>query len=708
MRSTLTSAAVLFALFAFGRSGPCDPFSFCFVPNVLPSGSYFFDNCSSGPPTTQYVWTFGDGSSSSAEHGEHLYTSPGVYEVCLTAYWENCSDSTCTVITVGGGTPCDNSFDVEMAWNAGPNGNVFFNATSNIPGTNFIWYFADGTEGGGSAVEHMYTQAGDYYVCVSGWYYNAVSADTCWTEDCAMITVVGENPCEGLEACFEASQLSGTGFFFNNCSSPSLNSTFLWLFGDGGTSTQFAPIHTFTESGIYTVCLETTWPSGCVDETCQVITVGSDPCDGFNACFVTNDLQQPGAFFFDNCTNGQGSSQYVWNFGDGSTSTVTNAEHVYQQNGTYTVCLTVYYGNCVDSTCTTVVVDDIGGDPCAQLQADFITAPNGLAIQFISTTSGPSPQSTFTWTFGDGATGSGPNPMHDYAVQGVYEVCLHVVSIYAFPGQPVVTCEDDVCYTVDAGFHDPCDELVACFEPLPFENGAYFFSNCSETLPIDIPVYWLWDFGDGTTSENAQPDHVFAPGTYTVCLTVTHGNCVDSTCTTINVTAGAECDPSYAVDFSWVDQGTAVIFTAAANSNTIGYSWTFGDGTEGSGQTITHLYEPPGPYEVCVSSWYWNSIQQDTCWATHCELVDPFDTGLDELDGTSIPVFPVPATDLLTITGLSANTRLHLFAADGRLVLSGLAMSTMHSMDVSGLAKGGYALRVTTQHGTLHRKVVVE
>ncbi|MBL7951390.1 MAG: PKD domain-containing protein [Flavobacteriales bacterium] len=793
MRSILTPAAFLFSLFATAQSGPCDPFNFCFVPSMLPSGNLFLDNCSSGPANTQYVWTFGDGTSSTSEHAEHQYSSPGVYLVCLTAYWDNCSDSTCTSITIGGGAPCEAGFDVEMAWNAGTDGNVFFNATSNLPGTNFIWYFADGTEGGGPAVEHTYAEAGDYFVCVSGWYYNAATEDTCWTEDCAMITVSGGDPCDGLEACFEVSQLSGSGYFFNNCSSPSLNSTFVWLFGDGSTSTQFSPIHTFTESGVYIVCLVTTWPGGCMDETCQVLTVGNDPCADFEACFVTNDLSQPGAFFFDNCTNGQGNSQYQWTFGDGGTSTGTNVDHVYQQNGTYAVCLTAYYGNCVDSTCTMVVVDDIdedpcdglvacfeplpfengaylfencsqllpiaipasyawnfgdgststeaqpdhsfapgtytvclavthgdctdefcttltagGDDPCNQLTADFITEPNGLAIQFISTTSGPSPQSTFSWTFGDGTTGSGPNPMHDYAVQGVYEVCLHVVSIYAFPGQPVVSCEDDVCYTVDVGFGDPCDELVACFEPLPFENGAYYFSNCSETLPIDIPVYWLWDFGDGTTSDNAQPDHVFAPGVYTVCLTVTHGNCVDSTCTTIAVTAGPECDPNYAVEFSWVEQSISATFTATANLPTIGYNWTFGDGTVGYGQTLTQLYEPPGPFEVCVSAWYWNDIQQDTCWAHHCELVDLFDTGLGELDGSSIRVFPVPATDQLTIAGLMANTQVTLFTADGRLVQSALVTGTVHNMDVSGLAKGGFVLRLATDHGNLHRKVIVE
>lgn len=616
MRSFLTPTAFLFSVLAFGQSGPCEPFDFCFVPNQLPSGNYFFDNCSSGPATTQYIWSYGDGTSSASIHGEHGYAAPGTYSVCLTAYWGNCSDSTCTTITVGAGNPCDSGFDVELAWNAGQNGNVFFTATSNIPGTNFIWYFADGSEGYGDAVVHPYAEGGTYDVCVSGWYFNEATQDTCWTEDCEQITVPNSEPCEGLEACFAASQLSSSGFFFDNCSTPALNSTFVWLFGDGTTTTELAPIHTFAEPGVYTVCLVVNWPNGCVSEDCQVLAVGVDPCAGLNACFVTNYLQQPGRLFFDNCTNGQGNEQFVWNFGDGTSSTVTNAEHTYTQNGTYTVCLTAYEGNCSDSTCTTIIVDDLGGDIC--------------------------------------------------------------------------------------------DELDACFEALPFENGAYYFENCSELLPIDIPAYYLWNFGDGSTSNQAQPDHAFLPGTYTVCLTVTHGNCMDSTCTTITVLAGPGCDPNYAVEFSWVDQGTAVIYTATSNLNTVGYNWSFGDGAVGYGQTITHLYEPPGPYEVCVDAWYWNDIQQDTCWARHCELVDPFDTGLGELGGSRINVFPVPTTELLTITGLTANTPLRLFAADGRIVYNGFATGGTQSIDVADLAKGSYILRIAAAHGNLHRKVTVE
>lgn len=973
MRSILTPTAFLVSLFAVAQPGPCDPFDFCFVPSVLPSGNYFFDNCSSGPATTQYVWTYGDGTSSSSVHGEHHYSAPGSYGVCLTAYWGNCSDSTCMLITVGGESPCDNGFDVEMAWNEGANGNVFFNATSNIPGTNFIWYFADGSEGYGDQIEHQFGDTGSYYVCVSGWYYNETSQDSCWTEDCEIIVIAdapcegfdacfqpvslpqtgvflfencsspaenaqylwnfgdgtqpvssvnadhvfpgpgvyevcltaywgecqeticnmlvvedfgcagfmanfgssvagnhvqfdnatsgagpntmyiwnfgdgtssleespdhtyaaagtyqvcltatsqvngvngqvftctdeycttitafgpgqcsmvpgfffsqtpngvqfhntttglgvetsylwsfgdgsisdatepfhtyaapgtyhaclwattfvqgpnglltcqdstctdivtqGSDPCAGLDACYEASQLSSTAFFFDNCSTIPLNATLIWLFGDGSTSNEFAPIHDFPEPGIYTVCLVITWPNGCTREECHPIAVGEDPCAGFNACFVTNHLQQPGRLFFDNCSSNQGNAQFVWSFGDGTASMVTNAEHTYTANGTYTVCLTASYNSCVDSTCTTVVVEDIGDEPCDLVLADFTATTSGLSLQFISTASGLSPQTTFAWTFGDGTEGEGPNPTHTYAGQGVYEVCLHVKSIFASPGQPVVICESDICYVYDVGFGDLCDGLDACFEALPFENGAYLFENCSQTLPIDIPVYYQWNFGDGSTSNEAQPDHAFLPGTYTVCLTVTHGNCVDSTCTTISVGVGPGCDPNYAVDFTWSGQSISATFTATANMPTIGYNWTFGDGMVGYGQTVTQLYEPPGPFEVCVSAWYWNDIQQDTCWAHHCELVDLFATSVAELDGSSIRVFPVPATDQLTIAGLTANTQLRLINADGRLVQSSLVTGTTHSLNVSGLAKGGYVLRLATDHGNIHRKVIVE
>jgi PKD repeat protein len=666
---------------------------------------------------TSYFWTFGDGQSSTAPSPSHVYDVPGTYQVCLTVislYTSpggtiTCQDIYCAPVVILGDQPCDPNFAVELAWNAGPNNTVFLTGGSNRPNTNFIWYLGDGSEAYGSSVSHTYGESGNYTVCLAGWYLNEVTSDSCWTEDCAIITVGGGNPCEPLQACFEPLPLPNNIIYFENCSTAPEGATYFWDFGDGDTFTGPLIEHVY-QPGTYTACLVVTWEN-CVDSTCATITVGGGEfCDGLQACFQPEPFEN-GAFFFSNCSQSLPIAipvSYFWNFGDGSTSTNPQPDHAFAP-GTYTVCLTVTQGDCVDTTCVAITVG--GGSPCDQHQADFTTTSDGLAIQFTSTSTGTGPNTEYLWSFGDGSVAGGANPVHDYAVQGVYEVCLIISTVWeAFPGQPVVFCQDSVCYTVDVGFNDFCDQLQACFLPLPFENGAFLFENCSQVLPIDIPWQAFWDFGDGATSTEWAPAHAFAPGIYSVCLTVVHGECVDTTCTTITVTGGPGCDPDYTASFTYTVQNNVVVFQANFDTPTLGVVWTFPGGDQAYEPVHTHLFEPPGPFEVCLSTWYWSEQTQDSCWAHTCQLIDPFNTttAVDENSTDALRIYPVPAHDRVTIEGLVQGTAVQLFSADGRLISTTRSTSNVHQVDVHGLAPGAYVLTVEQDGARVHRRVVVE
>ena|GEM_PF-4181324 len=79
---------------------------------------------------------------------------------------------------------------------------------------------------------------------------------------------------------------------------------------------------------------------------------------------------------------------------------------------------------------------------------------------------------------------------------------------------------------------------------------------------------------------------------------------------------GSDCDPSYTASFTYQVQNNTVIFVANFITPTLGVVWTFPDGSQAYEPIHTHLFEPPGPYEVCLSTWYWSELTQDTCWAT--------------------------------------------------------------------------------------------
>jgi len=274
-------------------------------------------------------------------------------------------------------------------------------------------------------------------------------------------------------------------------------------------------------------------------------------------------------------------------------------------------------------------------------------------------------------------------------------------------------CVLEFCPTVTVeGSGNVCDELEAGFSWTTTPNGTQFSNGTTGT---GFQTTWTWYFGDGSTSNDAQPFHTYSePGSYAVCLVAVSVyetsagliTCTDEFCNEVTIGEGG-CEP-FVVNFTWSGQGPAVVFNADASMNVTGYLWFFGDGMEGDGQVVTHLYEPPGPYQVCVAAWYWNSNTQDSCWAEHCEDIDPFEVGIAEAFGSGIGVFPVPANDHLVITGLRSPAELRLHTADGRLVLLERMGGARCHVDVSRLAPGTYALEIRAGEERSVRRIVIE
>ncbi|HMC96617.1 MAG TPA: PKD domain-containing protein [Flavobacteriales bacterium] len=324
-----------------------------------------------------------------------------------------------SVLSVLAQASCD-GYNATFSSTVGPgNVAVFYNTAQPFPSGSF-WEFGDGSSGSGPQIAHTYQSPGTYAVCYTAWWWNEILQDSCWNTTCQNIVIEGTDPCDGSHAGFSFFAVGG-GFQFSNATvGTGTPTTWYWNFDDGTTSAEPQPYHEFPTSGTYEVCLtaisifidENGAPLTCTDTHCMNVTVqGGDPCDGLEACFVASDLGD-GAFLFANCSSTQVPAQFVWNFGDGNSSTNVNADHLFAEPGTYTVCLTAYWGNCVDSTCTVVVVEG-GGDPCEGFNADFWWGLNGgdPATIFYSATTGNAQH--WLWSFGDGTTSdNGPQGTH--------------------------------------------------------------------------------------------------------------------------------------------------------------------------------------------------------------------------------------------------------------------------------------------------------
>lgn len=374
--------------------------------------------------------------------------------------------------------------------------NVDFQELAGPSATAFLWDFGDGNTSTQPNPNHVYTTPGQYTVCLT-------VTDSCGTDStCQTINV-----CPTPSATF-SSQANLLNYDFT-ADTNSTATNWLWDFGDGNTSTQQNPNHTYTTPGTYTVCLTANNACG-TDSTCSSVTV---VCPVPQAAFSesSNEL----AYTFTDQTSNAPTS-WLWDFGDGNTSSMQNPTHTYAAPGNYTVCLTTSSSCGTDSTCSVL------NATCTAPSANFSETTIGLIVQFgdLSTQGATS----WLWDFGDGATSTLQSPSHTYMLPGTYNVCLTATSICG---------SDSICQNI----------TVTC--PAPMADFSYVITGSTVTfsdLSTQGPTSWDWDFGDGNTSGVQSPTHTYASdGTYLVCLISTSLCGSDSTCDTVVInTVGRE------------------------------------------------------------------------------------------------------------------------------------------------------------------------
>lgn len=282
-----------------------------------------------------------------------------------------------------------------------------------------------------------------------------------------------------------------------------------WDFGDGGTSTLQNPVHTYTSSGAFTVALTTTNALG-FDTTTQVDAILVDvipPVADF-AASVTAGLSPLYVDFTDESTGGVPTS-WLWNFGDGMTSTVQDPGHTYTASGFYTVSLTVSnaYGSDTLTRTSYIAVDFI--PPVAGFSGTPTSAPSPFVVTFSDESTG-GVATSWSWWFGDGGSSIEQHPQHTYTVPGTYSVRLSVSNAYG----------TDTLWRTDYIEVLPGPPILANFTGTPTSGSAPLQVDFTD-LSIGNITSWQWNFGDGTTSTLQHPSHIFtSPGEYDVALEV--------------------------------------------------------------------------------------------------------------------------------------------------------------------------------------------
>ncbi len=471
-----------------------------------------FINNSNGTGTLEYLWTFGNGNTSTQQNPVATYSQPGQYTVSLEV--TNGTDTDVKEINnyiVVHANPQSNFESVSDLQGCSPLVVDFTDLTVLGDGsiTSYIWSFGDGAAPGTTQnTTHTYVTSGIFDVSLM---VTDAFGCTSYFEQSAYVTVE-DKPDAEIIASQTSSCYPPLDVDFTNASTGTSTLSYEWDLGNGETSTDINTSTTYDAIGVYSVSLVATDQNQCTDTAWLDIAVSEVHAD-FSV--GVNDTVCPDmSYQFENTS--LGGLTAVWNFGDFTAqSTSWEPNHTYTDPGEYNVSLIVYSdSNCVDTIEKIVVVQEV--------QAQFSMSQDvGCEVPLdINLTDESMNAASYSWNFGDGYTSDEQNPTHTYTDEGDYSILLIVESIYGcstFSSQNLTIQFPDVDFSIDTTWE-------GCGREISFTDN----SNSYDSI-----VFWEWSFDDDdpeNVSNDQNPTNTF---TYNDYIHQNQGSCwVDLTITT--------------------------------------------------------------------------------------------------------------------------------------------------------------------------------
>jgi PKD repeat protein len=290
---------------------------------------------------------------------------------------------------------------------------------SAIPGAaSYAWTYGDGVSGTGTSNStHLYTNTGstDLSLTVSlttTSFYGCVDTKT-------LNITVKPKPAPAFTPLSYTANLEDAGNVVNFTNATNAGTwTWAWNFGDGGTSSVMNPSHTYTAIGTYDVVLEVSNGTCSQKVTHQVVITPKRPIASFDN--IPSGCE-PLIMTINNTSQNVNipGTKYLWDFGDGGTSSVKNPIYTYYLPGVYNVKLIVS-GPGGDSEFSQTV--KVFQTPVALFDlAPTYVFVNDEKVRAINHSSGAD---YFVWEWGDGDTSKTKDPFHKYMESGVFDVSL--------------------------------------------------------------------------------------------------------------------------------------------------------------------------------------------------------------------------------------------------------------------------------------------
>ncbi len=464
--------------------------------------------------STKYYWVLGDGSSKVVSNFDYTYTNYSYTDIAnytatlntTTSY--GCEDTISQVITVYPKPLAD--FVPELYRSCPPFETSLVNSSEGIDIT-FFWDFDNGE-----------TKEIDQLTTEHPIYYNNSAIDEILQKD-PSLRVVTEYGCEDTTIVpiyvFPAVSIGFTPSIKEGCSPLAVDFTntsnrsakiFTWTFGDGNTSGLKHPNNTYFNETVddqtYVVNLQAESEHGCSNEISDIITVYLTPLVDFDAKDYVQEYPDD-SVWFTNLTQ-PGPWSFNWDFGNGDYSVRDDATFLYlygtwadnEDDNIFMVTLIAGSDFCSDTVSHAVKIIP----PKPILSIEQITPGEGCVPLQVKFEINQQYSNSFAWEFGNNDSAFVAEPVYTYTEPGIYNVRLSatgdggtnyahsVVYVYALP-EPDFKVNPDSVMLPDQEIH------------------VYNLTLNGDT--------YEWDFGDGETSTEKDPNHLYtAAGYYDITL----------------------------------------------------------------------------------------------------------------------------------------------------------------------------------------------